>query len=119
MSSKQAVIGWIAKEDGGRTKPPSGAGSPPYSTVIRFVDGGATWPPDESWSLVVSKRKELGTEYHWLADVHFLVQDAPHEYLCEGRTFELHEGAKCVARGKILVQQDVDSAIAAVIDTHV
>jgi len=117
VNSKQALIEWIRGEDGGRAKPPSGIGLPPYSTLVRFVDGGVTWPAQEAWSLAVTKRGELGSEYRWLAEIHFLFQDAPHDYLREGRTFELYEGHKCVARGKILVQQD-NSVLAGMNNIH-
>lgn len=119
MKGKQALIEWIPKERGGRTKPPTGVGSPCYSTVVRFVDGVESWPADEAWSLVVVKQREIGSEYHWLAEVHFLVPEAPHETIREGRTFELREGDKTVARGRIIVRQDVDAVLAGANDTHV
>ena len=100
MVTKKALIEWIPKDQGGRTKPPLGIGVPPYSTEVRFVEDH--WPPvDESWSLVVDKNQPLSTEFRWIADVHFLVEEAPHDSLREGRAFELYEGKKCVARGRI------------------
>lgn len=101
MITKRALIEWIPKDLGGRTKPPLGVGSPPYSTVIHFVD--EPWPHVEgSWSLVVVKDESQSTEFKWIADVHFRVEEAPHDSLHEGRIFELYEGNKCVARGRIL-----------------
>jgi hypothetical protein len=101
----KAVIEWIPKDQGGRTKPPLGVARPAYSTVVRFVD--EPWPPvDESWSLVIVKDEPLSTEFRWIADVHFLVDAAPHHALHEGRAFELFEGNKCVARGQILPVED-------------
>jgi hypothetical protein len=38
----------------------------------------------------------------WLAQVRFLVDEAPHEILVEGARFELYEGEKCVARGTVI-----------------
>ena len=101
MVTKKALIEWIPRGQGGRSKPPPGIGTPPYSTVIRFVD--EPWPcPAGSWSLVVVKDASRSTEYKWMADVHFLVEEAPHESLLEGRAFELYEGSRCVARGTVL-----------------
>ena len=101
MVTKKALVEWIPKDQGGRTKPPLGVGVPPYTTEVRFVDD--PWPPvDASWSLVVVKYEPLSTEFKWTADVHFLVEEAPHESLREGRDFELYEGSKCVARGRII-----------------
>jgi hypothetical protein len=100
MDARRAIIDWIPKEEGGRSQPPSGVGSPPYSTVIRFVED--PWPSPVAWSLVVNKDEKLSEQGRWLADVHFLFEEAPHDALRDGREFELYEGNKCVARGRIL-----------------
>jgi hypothetical protein len=76
-------------------------GIPSYATEIRFLDG-ETWPAFDAWSLVVVKNEASSTEFAWTADVHFLVEEAPHESLRKGRVFELYEGNKCVARGRII-----------------
>ncbi len=101
MVARKALIEWIPKEKGGRSKPPLGVGIPPYSTVVHFVD--EPWPhTKESWSLVIVKDEPHSTELKWVADVHFLVEAAPHDALRDGREFELYEGGKCVARGGVL-----------------
>ena len=100
MVTKKALIEWIPRGQGGRSKPPTGVGTPPYSTVIRFVD--EPWPHPTGWSLVVAKDASRSTDDKWMADVHFLVEEAPHESLLEGRAFELYEGSRCVARGTVL-----------------
>lgn len=100
MFNKRAIVEWIPKEQGGRVKPPLGIGMHPYATVVRFAD--EPWPPiNDAWSLVVAKDEQESTEYRWVANVHFLVQEAPHDSLRNGRAFELYEGNKCVARGTI------------------
>lgn len=98
----RAMITWKRTEEGGRRSLPAGVGSPPYATVVRFCDEGEPWPPANAWSLIVEKRDEIGSEYEWLAEVRFLVDEAPHAELQSGRTFELYEGAKCVATGRLL-----------------
>ena len=100
MITKKALVEWIPKDQGGRAKPPLGLGLPPYATEIRFIDGNR-WPSSDAWSLVIEKNESLSTEFRWVADVHFVVEEAPHESLREGRAFELYEGNKCVARGQI------------------
>lgn len=101
MVTKRATIEWIPKDQGGRNKPPLGVGSPAYSTEVRFI--GDPWPPvDASWSLVIEKDESLSGEFKWVADVHFLVSEAPHEELRAGRKFELYEGNKRVATGEIV-----------------
>jgi hypothetical protein len=97
----RSVVEWIPKEKGGRSEPPAGVGSPPYATVVRFVDTEEPWPPPEAWSLVVEKIEALSEPYSWTANVRFLVDEAPHDSLREGSQFELYEGGKCVARGRI------------------
>lgn len=101
----QARIRWKTKESGGRSKPPTGVGSPPYATVVRFRDTEEPWPPANAWSLVVEKIQTQSDEYEWIANIRFLVDEAPHDELCPNREFELYEGAKCVATGVILESQ--------------
>ena len=110
MITKKAVIEWIREEKGGRTKPPLGTGSPSYATEIRYVDG-ERWPDPVGWSLVVAKIERLSTDFNWIADVHFLVEEAPHESLRDRRDFELYEGGKCVARGRVLAKNEVPGEI--------
>lgn len=98
----KAKIHWKTKEEGGRFKPPAGVGKPPYATVIRFKDTDEPWPPRNAWSLVVEKVSELSNEYDWIANVHFLVTEAPAEELRVSREFELFEGARCVATGVLI-----------------
>lgn len=101
MLTKKALIEWIPQGQGGRTQPPLGLGDPPYATVLHFTD--EPWPHTAgSWSLAVAKIESMGDEYRWLPDVRFLVEEAPHDSLREGRAFELYEGRKCVARGTVL-----------------
>jgi len=106
MTTVRAVVEWIPKEQGGRSEPPAGVGSPPYATVVRFTDADEPWPPPVAWSLVVEKDEETSGRYRWFADVHFLMNDAPHDSLRHGRTFELYEGKKLVARGRILPRDE-------------
>jgi len=98
----RARIQWKRAEEGGRVKPPAGVGSPPYATVARFLDSDEAWPPENAWSLVIERIEEASAEYEWLAEVRYLVADAPHEELRPEREFELYEGGKCVAIGRIL-----------------
>jgi hypothetical protein len=95
-----AVIEWISKERGGRREPPSGVAPTPYTTLVRFVD--EPWPAHDAWSLMVKKERDWGRPDRWLAEVGFLVDEAPVDSLREGREFELYEGKTCVARGKIV-----------------
>ncbi len=102
MVTMRAIIEWVSKEQGGRSQPPAGVGSPPYATVVRFVDTKEPWPPPVAWSLAVEKDEAASDQYRWIADVYFLMNDAPHDSLRSGRVFELYEGNKLVARGRIL-----------------
>jgi len=102
----RAIITWLTKEQGGRLRPPVGVGLPPYATVVRFVDCEEAWPPRIAWSLVVEKEEALSQEYIWLANVRYLVKEAPHESLTPGREFELFEGNRLVARGRLVEDRD-------------
>jgi hypothetical protein len=110
MITKRAVVDWIPKEQGGRSQPPLGIGSPAYSTVVRFVDDHEPWPPPVAWSLVVEKIEGLSEPGRWFAQVHYRVDEAPHDSLREGRDFELYEGSKCVAFGRILSDEVTTAA---------
>jgi len=98
----RAKIHWKSKQEGGRLKPPAGVGQPPYATVVRFKDTNEPWPPPSAWSLVVEKVVDLSDEYDWVANVHFLVKEAPIEELRANREFELFEGGRCVASGSLV-----------------
>jgi len=96
MKTARAFIHWVPEDQGGRRLPPSG---PDYSTLVRFVPDA--WPPAEAWSLVVHKIRCIDSPDCWLVDVRFLVPEAPQDKLVSGRDFELYEGWKRVARGRI------------------
>ena len=101
MMNKKAIVEWKTKDQGGREEPPLGVGVPFYATVMRFTD--EPWPPvNGAWSMVVIKDEQASTDSLWTANVHFLVDEAPHDSLRNGRAFELYEGNKCVARGTIM-----------------
>lgn len=101
----RAHIYWKPKSDGGRSKPPTGVGLPSYATVVRFTDTGDPWPPENAWSLVIEKIASESDEFEWLANVRYLVDEAPHHELKPHRQFELYEGGKLVATGVILASQ--------------
>src|SRR5262249_49298882 len=93
-------IEWIPKELGGRTAPPSGVAPPYYSAPAKFLSHAETWSK-EHFDLVVDKIASGPRAFQWLANVHFRIEDAPHEWLVDGADFELYEGKRCVARGRI------------------
>ncbi len=95
-----ALIDWISKAEGGRRRLPSGVGEPPYSPEVRFLDD--PWPAEIGWSFAVRKVSELDYPRRWLAEVAYRMPEAPGERLQEGREFELYEGKKCVARGRLV-----------------
>ena len=107
----KARIHWKAREQGGRRKPPAGIGKPAYASVVRFKDTAEPWPPPVAWSLVVEKIEALSHEYDWVANVHFLVDEAPLTELRVRREFELYEGARCVATG-VLIGEDATARAA-------
>lgn len=53
-----------------------------------------------NWSLIVNEVHWI-TQYQCTATVQYLSDEAPHERLVLGAQFELYEGARCVARGRI------------------
>lgn len=99
-------IHWMTKQEGGRSKPPAGVGQPPYATIVRSTDTSDPWPPPVAWSLAVEKIWDASNEYNWIANVRFLVDDAPASELRANRKFELFEGNKRVALGRTFEKSD-------------
>lgn len=66
-----------------------------YITVVRFSDDPLPWETAEGWSLVV-----MNSDDGWTA--RFLSDAAPHDKLAPGKTFELYEGFKRSATGRVL-----------------
>jgi len=93
-----AKICWIPAADGGREHPPLG---PRYSTVARFDKEAEKWP-HEAWSVVAEFKEELDRSSGILAELRFLVKEAPSHLLEPGSKFELYEGRRVVARGEVL-----------------
>lgn len=94
----KAKVSWVPIEAGGRKSPPPG---PRYVTVARFDDDKNKYPK-EAWSLVLEFSDVPDDSLSVVADVRFLVEDAPVRLLRQGSTFELYEGRKLVARGIVL-----------------
>jgi hypothetical protein len=80
---------------------PTGVGSPPYSTLVGLRGSNEPWPPSDAWSLIVEKIDALDP-YTWEAEVRYQSEHAPAGQLAPGRDFELYEGGKVVAVGRLL-----------------
>jgi hypothetical protein len=91
----KASIHWLTEAEGGRNQLPT---SLCYSTVARFSQQ-KNWP-DQAWS-IVAEFNELPTITS-TARVRFLVDNAPHDLLRSGATFELLEGHKVVATVQVI-----------------
>lgn len=108
MTAK-ALIRWLPPERGGRKSPPTGQ----YRAVSRFEDSRDRWP-EAVWSIVVDPVRSVGDQnLAILAEVQFLMPEAPSELLTEGARFELCEGYRVVAKGVVLpesiaVPQQID-----------
>jgi len=97
MTIQLARITWLTPEEGGRRLPPSG---PRYTAPTRF-ESQPPGPEGANWSLVVDRMPQSPGSMEWIAEVHYVAEEAPHELLLPGACFELYEGKKCVARGVI------------------
>lgn len=95
-----AKVCWAPETQGG-PKVPSPVRR--YVTVVRF-DEDKRWP-DEAWSLVLNFNEPSNISNCVVADVHFLVEEAPAHLLAKGSKFSLFEGSHCVATGEILADQ--------------
>jgi hypothetical protein len=71
-----------------------------FSLPARFDHQGDDWTSD-AWSLVVDVEGVPDTQGHQLGTVRFLMPDAPHEWLSEGKRFIFFEGRLALAEGEI------------------
>jgi hypothetical protein len=99
MMSHLARITWLTPEEGGRRVAPSG---PRYIAPVRFEGQTVAEWEREAWSLVVDLVSHPPESADWIAQVRYLVDEAPQELLRLGARFGLYEGKKCVARGAII-----------------
>lgn len=94
----KARVCWISQQEGGRKVPPIGC---KYSTVAYFDDNKEKWPKG-AWSIVlenISGGDELNCV---IADLRFLVESGPVEFLHPGSIFHLYEGRRKVASGEVI-----------------
>jgi hypothetical protein len=99
VTPPRARIAWLPPEQGGRGAPPAG---PRYSTPARFEVAWEAWARGQAWSLVLDLVSHPIGLTDWIAEVRFLVDEAPQELITEGARFELYEGKKCVGHGTVL-----------------
>lgn len=93
----KAQITWITQENGGRNKPPLPGTQ--YCPIVIFDDMEQN--KNEFWSADFICT-EIDDKMNSIVDFTFLVEDAPMDYLVKGNKFELFEGNKKVASGKII-----------------
>jgi hypothetical protein len=67
----------------------------------RFAAAAASWP-QEAWTLVADIIGSPDESGNWQAQVHFLMENAPHHLIVDGAEFEYYEGRRRVACGRIV-----------------
>lgn len=71
-----------------------------FSLPARFDHQVEDWKSN-AWSLIVDVKGRVNAEGYQMASVRFLVPEAPHDWLSEGRRFTLFEGSLAVAEGEV------------------
>ena len=97
MRTLPADIEWLSASEGGRQHPPIG---PSYRAPVRFGPWSGSQPEEATFTFIV-ELVDSSDAYHWRANVTFEVAGAPEEVFVPGATFELYEGRRCVARGRV------------------
>lgn len=92
----KARIRFLPLNEGGRKVP---VGGPRYATVVHFEED-TQWP-NVAWTLVAEFLQPLDQTLSVLADIRFLVEEAPHHLLKPGAKFQLLE-AGVVAEGVVV-----------------
>ena len=98
MKKVKVLLFWLRSSEGGRKHLPT---RNQYSTVIRFCDP-ALQNGSSTWSVVLVLRNLNTPCLTMLAEMSFLVEQAPVDVLRIGFSFELLEGAKVVAKGVVI-----------------
>lgn len=102
----KAHIFWVPADAGGRKAPPTG---PRYSTVARFQSDKAN-QNEQAWSIIAEFLPQQNQHISCtLANIRFLAPNAPTYLLSLGNQFELLEGPRVVAKGKIILHRDLVS----------
>ena len=96
MKDKKAKVFWVPSESGGRKSLPFGDKYAPF-----IVDKGQSLRTQkELWSVFVSN-KAIVDKHTTIACLHYLSEEAPNK-LVLGYEFDLYEGPKKVATGRIV-----------------
>jgi hypothetical protein len=94
----KARLFWLLPEDRVR---PRRRGR--FATPARFdLQTDEDWSAN-AWSLVVHPEGPLDPSGYQIAQIGFLVPDAPHDWLLVGEKFTLLEGPLAIARGEVTV----------------
>jgi len=96
--SAKAILSWIPHVAGGRRELPT---IPVYTAVARFRDSQSGELTCD-WSLVTRFEEEPRYGHDTVVRISFLAPDAPVELLVPGFQFDLLEGSRVVAHGRIV-----------------
>lgn len=72
-----------------------------FTLPAQFDNQGDDWT-NHAWSLVVECDGKPDSRGVYEVQVHFLMSNAPDDWLARGRKFILHEGPTCIAEGEVL-----------------
>lgn len=95
IRTAKAVLNWLVS--GPSNESPRGRR---FCLPARFDHQGEDWTSN-AWSLVVDVEGIPDSQSRQLATVKFLMPDAPHDWLSEGKRFTLFEGRLPLAEGEI------------------
>jgi|SRR5687767_3455801 len=97
----KALIHWTEAAAGGRPSLPTGTR---YVAPSRwYPEDGPTWPPADVWSVYIDFETPPANQGNpSIGMVHFPSSEAPHDRLQVGRSFDLYEGARKVARVELV-----------------
>lgn len=89
-----AKIFWIKSEMGGKKEIPQINVN--YYPMLKLE----TYHESMNWSLVLKNIKFIN-KFETIAELDFIMKNAPHELLSKNSNFELYEGSHLVAYGRI------------------
>jgi len=93
---RTATITFLTHFEGGRREPPN-LGK--YCTIVKFPEQQDPEHPYGQWSLIMNFIEKSGLVFK--AQIRFLMDEAPHELIYTGNTFDVYEGPFLVAHGVV------------------
>lgn len=101
----KAQIFWLTEMQGGRQQMPEGKYVPIIRQISPILNPLPWQDKNGAWGLIVDNKKFL-SDNETISNIRYLFHEKAPNNLIKDMQFELYEGSKLVARGKVLENRD-------------